>query len=84
MFADNEYVLGYELINEPWAGITKIALYIVKLIKMIIGDIFDHPKLLIPGVADEDVLAPAYEVVSCLLTVARCVTIVVFYFLLAK
>ncbi len=19
-FADNEYVLGYELINEPWAG----------------------------------------------------------------
>ena len=50
---------------------------------MIIGDIYDHPKLLIPGVADEDVLAPAYEVVSCLLAVARCVTLV-FYFLLAE
>lgn len=21
VFADNEYILGYELINEPWAGI---------------------------------------------------------------
>jgi hypothetical protein len=31
---------------------------------MIIGDIYDHPKLLIPGVADEDVLAPAYEVLN--------------------
>lgn len=47
MFADNEYILGYELINEPWAG-----------------DIYDHPKLLIPGVADKDVLAPAYEVLN--------------------
>ncbi|CAI8015649.1 Endoglycoceramidase [Geodia barretti] len=47
VFADNEYILGYELINEPWAG-----------------DIYDHPKLLIPGVADEDVLAPAYEVLN--------------------
>jgi endoglycosylceramidase len=46
-FADNPYILGYELINEPWAG-----------------DIFHHPKLLVPGVADVNNLAPAYEVLN--------------------
>eukprot|EP01033_Poteriospumella_lacustris_P015444 gene15444-11044_t len=37
-------VLGYELINEPWAG-----------------DIFTHPSLLIPSVADKQRLQPAYD-----------------------
>lgn len=37
-------VLGYELINEPWAG-----------------DIFAHPSLIIPSVADKMRLQPAYD-----------------------
>jgi endoglycosylceramidase len=37
-------ILGYELINEPYAG-----------------DIFKHPALLVPSVADKVRLQPAYD-----------------------
>ena len=33
------------------------------LLSILKGDIFNHPELLIPGVADVTNLAPAYEVV---------------------
>lgn len=43
----NNAVLGYELINEPWAG-----------------DIFRHPALLVPSVADKQRLQPAYDILA--------------------
>nr|BAB16370.1 endoglycoceramidase [Cyanea nozakii] len=45
-FKDYKSVIGYELINEPFAG-----------------DIYRDPSLMIPGVADERNLAPAYDVI---------------------
>jgi endoglycosylceramidase len=40
-------VLGYEIINEPFAG-----------------DIFHHPELILPGIADKKNLQPFYEHIS--------------------
>jgi endoglycosylceramidase len=42
--AKEDFVLGYELINEPWPG-----------------DVYRHPNLLVPGVADKEVLFPLYK-----------------------
>lgn len=70
-FADNEYILGYELINEPWAGKDSqphvIFLLSLSMHNNIIGDIYQDPLLLVPGVADVKVLAPAYEVVGSII-----------------
>jgi endoglycosylceramidase len=46
-FKSHTNLMGYELINEPWAG-----------------DIYTNPTLLLPTVADERNLAPAYEALA--------------------
>jgi len=42
-----DYVLAYELVNEPW-----------------VGDGFEHPELLVPGVADKKNLEPFYKLLN--------------------
>ena len=46
-FKEEEFVLAYELVNEPW-----------------VGDVFRHPSLLVPSVADKKTLAPFYDAIA--------------------
>lgn len=73
-FASNPNILGYELINEPWAGehrqtpLNKLCTYLAGVLLNVIsalpGDIYADIGLLVPDVADIKNLAPAYEVVN--------------------
>ena len=65
-FVDNPYILGYEIINEPWAGEVKKGTKeggLLPLSFLCVGDLYADLELAIPKVADRRNLAKVYEVV---------------------
>ena len=64
MFKDTPNILGYEIINEPWAGKREYSSSLMSV--LVTGNIYEHPTLLWPGVADRENLAHVYDVVSTL------------------
>ena len=66
-FSTSSSVIGYEIINEPWAGWFTLSIWLYICIILILcaaGNFYHDPLLMVPGVADRENLANVYDVVS--------------------
>ena len=73
VWGKNQYVVGYELLNEPWYASKTIKINFCifffsfdsnLLIPRRCGNVYTQPQLLIPGFADRQTLGPLYDRVN--------------------